>query len=61
VPTARGQTAEYSVLRCRSVEMERLRIEFRSKAIDSLFVDAQAPGAKGLSHRKVLEVLLQWI
>jgi hypothetical protein len=60
MPTARGQTAEYSVLRCRS-EMERLRIEFRSKAIDSLFVDAQAPGAKGLSHRKVLEVLLQWI
>jgi hypothetical protein len=26
MPTARGQTAEYSVLRCRS-EMERLRIE----------------------------------
>jgi hypothetical protein len=47
------------VLRCRSVEMERLRIEFRSKAIDWLFVDAQAPGAKGLSHRKVLEVLFE--
>jgi hypothetical protein len=37
--------------------MERLRIEFRSKALDSFFVDAQAARAKGLSNRKVLEIL----
>jgi hypothetical protein len=57
MPTARCQTVEYSVLCCRRVEMERLRIEFRSKALDSFFVDAQAARAKGLSNRKVLEIL----
>jgi hypothetical protein len=36
--------------------MERLRIELRSKALDSFFVDAQAARAKGLSDRKVLEI-----
>ena len=56
MPTARYQAVKYRVLRCRGVEMERLRIEFRSKTLDSLLVNLQPAGAIRLPHRKVLEV-----
>src|ERR1700730_2064677 len=56
MPTARYQTVKYRVLRCRGVEMERLRIEFRSKALDSLLVNLHPAGAGRLPQRQVLEI-----
>jgi len=55
-PAASCQTPEYSVLGSSQVEVERLRIEFSSKALDTLFVDAQAARAKALSYFKVLKI-----
>jgi hypothetical protein len=56
VPTAGGQSAEYRVARGVLVEMERLRVELGAKSLDSLFVDQQPTGAKGLPDDKVFEV-----
>src|SRR5271170_6191808 len=58
VPTARYQTLKYRVLRCRGVEMERLGIELRSKALDPLLVNLESAGAIRLPHRKVFEIPL---
>jgi len=56
VPTAGGQPAKYRVARGFLVEMEWLRIKLGSKSFDSLFVDQQPAGAKGLSNGKVFEI-----
>src|ERR1700722_17921497 len=58
MPTARYQTLKYRVPRCRGVKMERLRIEFRSKALDPVLVNLEPAGAIRLPHRKVLEISL---
>jgi hypothetical protein len=38
------------------VEMERLRIEFRSESLNLHFGDPQSTGAERLPHRKVFEI-----
>jgi len=55
VPTTGGQAAEYRVARGFLVEMKRLRIELGAERLDSLPVDPQPTGAKGLPDGKVFE------
>jgi len=65
MPTARYQTVKYRVLRCRGVEVERLGIKFRSKALDPLLVNLQPAGgirlptAKSSRYRSVILKILR--
>ena len=56
VPTAGGQPAKYRVARGFLVEMERLRIKLGAESLDSLLVDLQPTGAKGLPDGKIFEI-----
>jgi hypothetical protein len=58
VPAACGETSKYRVNGGSFVEVKRLRIEFRGKALDAVRIDADAPGSEGLSRVKVLQVRL---
>src|SRR5690242_10015832 len=56
MPAARGEATEDRAPRGVLVLMERLRIEFRRKALDPLGLHAQPAGAVLLSDGEVLEI-----
>src|SRR5215472_12280521 len=56
VPTARRQSAEDAVTGGIVIEMERLRIELGSEALDPITLDADVTGTVGLADGKILEV-----
>lgn len=55
VPAARRKSLKDRVARGLFVEVERLRIEFLSKFLDSLCLDPRTAGAKGLAHGEVFK------
>ena len=58
VPAAGGETSKDRTGCGPLVEMKRLRIEFGSKTLDAIRIDADAPRAEGLSRCKIFEVAL---